>query len=237
MQVSLKKLSRHKYAPAVSGAVSFLLLELMGAGFIFSFFGALIPPISQIAIKKYAAVKKYARISTQIPETVRAIGNAMKAGYSFEQALTFVANESTEPISEYLSKAVREIEYNFSIDKALTHLKKNANHNDVTLVVDGILMQYKIGGNLVEMLENIAYITGERLKLQNELKSLTAQGRFSGIIVGMLFPLSLLMFTIISPEYIGIMYSTIQGQFFLVLGIILEIIGFKLIWNITHVKI
>lgn len=237
MQVSLRKLSRHKYAPAVSGAVAFVFLMLSGAGLVFSFFGALIPPISQIAVKKYAAAKKYARISTQIPETVRAIGNAMKAGYSFEQALTFVANESTEPISEHLSKAVREIEYNFSIDKALTHLKKNANHDDLTLVVDGILMQYKIGGNLVEMLENIAYITGERLKLQNELKSLTAQGRFSGIIVGMLFPLSLLMFTIISPEYIGIMYSTIQGQFFLVLSIILEIIGFKLIWNITHVKI
>lgn len=210
---------------------------LIGAGLIFSLFGALIPPVSQIAVKKYAAVKKYGRISAQIPETVRAIGNAMKAGYSFEQALTFVANESVEPINEYLRKAVKEIEYNFSTDNVLKNLKKDANHDDITLVTDGILMQYKIGGNLIEMLENIAYITGERLKLENEMKTLTAQGRISGIIVGMLFPISLLMFTIISPEYIGIMYSTIHGQAFLVLGIILEIVGFKLIWNITHVKI
>lgn len=237
MPLSLKKLSQHKYVPAVNGIVAFFILKLMGISLIFALFGALIPPISQIVIKKYGAMKRHERLSKQIPETVRALANAMKAGYSFEQAFIFVSNESTEPIREYLHKAVKEIEYNFSTAQVLTNLEKDANHSDMTLLTDGILMRYKIGGNLIEMLENIAHITSERLKLQNELKTLTAQGRVSGIIVALLFPLSLLIFSLISPHYIGIMYDTTPGQFFLVLGIILEIIGFKLIWNITHIKI
>lgn len=236
MPLSLRKLSQHKYAPVILGAISFVTLRSMGIGPVFALFVAVALPISQVAINKYRAMKKYNRLSRQIPETVRAIANAMKAGYSFEQALVFVSNESTQPIREHLNKAVKEIEYNFSTDQVLTHLKKNANHSDMALVTDGILMQYKIGGNLIEMLENIAYITSERLKLQNELKTLTAQGRFSGIMVAMLFPISLLMFSIVSPQYVNILYDTVPGQFFLVLGIVLEIIGFKLIWNITHIK-
>lgn len=237
MPLSLKKLSQHKYFPAAAGLIAFFMLILVGIGFILALFIGIAFPISQIAISKYCSAKKYNRLTKQIPETVRAIANAMKAGYSFEQALIFVSSESVAPISEYLHQTVKEIEYSFSTDQVLTNLKKYANHGDISLVADGILMQYKIGGNLVEMLENIAYITSERMKLQSELKTLTAQGRFSGIIVAMLFPISLFMFTMISPEYVGVLYDTSIGQFFLVLAIGLEIIGFKLIWNITHVKL
>lgn len=237
MPLSLKKLSQHKYFPAVAGLIAFFMLTLADIGFVLALFIGIAFPVSQIAISKYCSAKKYNRLTKQIPETVRAIANAMKAGYSFEQALIFVSGESVAPISEYLHQAVKEIEYSFSTDQVLINLKKYANHSDISLVADGILMQYKIGGNLVEMLENIAYITSERMKLQNELRTLTAQGRFSGIIVALLFPISLFMFTTISPEYVGVLYDTSIGQFFLVLAIGLEIIGFKLIWNITHVKL
>ena len=237
MLLFLRKLSRHKFAPTVSGLIIFLILLLKGVGFIFALCIGVALPISHFVLGKYLAMKRYDRLTQQIPETIRAIANAMKAGYSFEQAFIFVASESVDPIGTYLRNAVKEIEYNFSTDAVLTRLRNNANHRDIDLVVDGILMQHKIGGNLVEMLENIAYITSERMKLENELKVLTAQGRVSGVIVAMLFPISLFMFTMISREYVDVLYNTTIGQFFLVLAIELEIIGFKMIWNITHVKL
>src|SRR3989338_6943308 len=146
----LRKLSRHKFAPPALGLLIFLLLLVKGVSLIFALCIGIAFPVSHFVLTRYFAMKKYDRLTQQIPETVRAIANAMKAGYSFEQAFSFVASESINPIGAYLHHAVKEIEYNFSTHEVLTRLKKNANHRDMDLVADGILMQYKIGGNLVE---------------------------------------------------------------------------------------
>ncbi|MDP4008604.1 MAG: type II secretion system F family protein [Candidatus Peregrinibacteria bacterium] len=237
MKISLNKIYSYKYFLLICEFLIFILCMLIGIKFLFSFFIAVSPMAFIYIVQKFAEIKRKRRFSEQIPETVRAISNAMKAGYSFEQALSFVSRESISPIKGYLTETVRELEYNFSTEEVLNNLKNKANNSDINLVVDGILMQYKIGGNLIEMLENIADVTRERVKLQNDLKTFTAQGRFSGILVSMLFPLSLFMFSIISPEYVAPMYDTITGQFFLILAVLLEIIGFRLIWNITHIKL
>ncbi|MBT6068956.1 hypothetical protein HOG48_04335 [Candidatus Peregrinibacteria bacterium] len=236
MKDSLRKILKHKYAPLLYGAMAFALFHILGVQIIFAFFLGIAVPAFILIVKRYGEIKKHKRLTDQIPETVRAIANAMKAGYSFEQALTFVARESADPIGEHLNETVRELDYNFSTEEILTNLKRRAAHSDMNLIVDGILMQYRIGGNLIEMLGNMADMTNDRIKLQNDLKAFTAQGRFSGILVSLLFPLSLFMFSMISPDYVAPMYHTLPGQFLLIFAIILEIIGFRLIWKITHIK-
>ncbi len=192
---------------------------------------------TKFLIQKYRKKQYREKLTEQIPDTIEALANAMKAGYSFEQALEFITRESREPLKESLEYAIEKMNYSFTTKAALESLQKRANHKDIDLIVNGILMQYQIGGNIIEMLENSSALMRERLKLQNELKAFTAQGRFSGILIALLCPISVVMFYIISPEYIGILFHTTPGQFFLILAAILEIIGFKLIWNITHLTI
>jgi len=176
------------------------------------------------------------KLTEQIPDTIEALANTMKAGYSFEQGLTFIMRESIEPMKSPLKYTVEKIEYGFTTKEALKALQKHTQHKDISLVVDSILMQQALGGNLVEMLEKISNIIRERIKLQNDLHTLTAQGRFSGILIALLCPVSLIMFYIISPQYISVMFNTTLGQLLLIIALTLEAIGFKLIWNITHLE-
>ena len=192
---------------------------------------------SYLLYKKYRENQKAERFSDQIPDTLEALANAMKAGYSFPQAFEFVTRESVKPISEPLTRAVEKMKYNFSMTEVLETLKKESDHPDIDLAIDGLLMQYAIGGNIIEMLVKMSHLIRNRRKLQKDIKSFTAQGRFSGILISFLCPASLIIFYLLSPEYISIMFTSALGQLMLLCALILECIGFKLIWNITHIKI
>lgn len=194
-------------------------------------------PLGYTAYKKYRESREKEKFSNQIPDTLEALANAMKAGYSFPQALTFVTREAAKPIQIPLQRATEKMQYNFGIKETLSTLKKEANHPDIDLTIDGILMQYSIGGNIIEMLEKMSHLIRDRRKLEKDIKSFTAQGRFSGILISLLCPVSLIMFYIISPEYIGVMFSNPLGQALLLLALVLEIIGFRLIWKITHIQL
>lgn len=177
------------------------------------------------------------KLEKQIPDTIEALANAMKAGYSLEQGLEFIARESVEPIKSPLVFATNKMQYSFSTQEILLSLQEKTAHKDMDIIINGILMQYQIGGNIIKMLENMSSLMRERIKLKNEMRALTAQGRFSGILIALLCPISLFMFYILSPDYINLLFFTSIGRLLLIIALSLEIIGFKLIWNITHLKI
>lgn len=177
------------------------------------------------------------KYTNQLPDTLDALSNAMQAGYSFPQALIFVERESLHPIQTLLQTATSELNYNFSVEEVLENMNTRAKNRDVSLVCEGLLMQLRIGGNLAQMMKKEAHIIRERLSLEKDIQAATSQGRLSGLIIALLWPLSALLFSYISPEYISVLFYTPQGQTLLFFGFILEIIGFYMIWRITTVKI
>jgi tight adherence protein B len=172
---------------------------------------------------------------SQLNEGITIVSNSLKAGYSFLQAVAVVSEETRDPFSKEFKKLLKEMSLGISEEDALRGLLSRVESEDLRLVINAILIQKDIGGNLSEILDNISETIRERQKIKNELKTLTAQGKLSGIIV-MLIPLGLGAFLyLFNREYMMVLFTTPIGIGMVVAALINEIIGFFMIRKIVNI--
>lgn len=171
----------------------------------------------------------------QLNEGVMIISNSLKAGYSFMQSVSVVVEETSDPFSKEFKKLLKEMSLGISEEDALRNLMSRMDSEDLKLIMNAILIQKDIGGNLSEILDNIGETIRERQKIQNELKTLTAQGKLSGMIV-MLIPifLGVIIYTF-NKEYMILLFTTPIGLFMLAMAVFNQILGFFMIRKIVNI--
>jgi len=122
----------------------------------------------------------------QLPDTVTLIANALRAGSSFLQSIELVVRESRPPISIEFGRVIREVNLGLPFDLALENMVKRVKSEDFELMATAIAIQHQVGGNLAEILDSIAFTIRERIRIKGEIRTLTAQQRLSGYVVGAL---------------------------------------------------
>jgi tight adherence protein B len=164
------------------------------------------------------------------------ISNALKAGYSFMQALAVAAEETQDPFKKSFKILLKELSLGMPLEDGLENLLERMPSDDLRLIVNAILIQRDVGGNLSEILENIAETIRERQKIKNELNTLTAQGKLSGMII-MAMPIFLgLIFYVLNKDYILVLFTTPIGNVMLGLAIFNQIIGWLFIRKIVNIE-
>jgi tight adherence protein B len=173
----------------------------------------------------------------QLNEGTMIISNSLKAGYSFLQAIAAVSEETKDPFSKEFKKLLKEMSLGISEEIALQNMLNRMVSDDLRLIVNAILIQKDIGGNLSEILDNISNTIRERQKIQNEIKTLTAQGRLAGSIV-MAIPF-FLGFTIylFNKEYMMPLFTTPLGLVMIIGAFINQILGLIMIRKIIRIDI
>lgn len=175
--------------------------------------------------------------NNQLGDTITLLSNALKAGYSFAQALSSVSKNGSPPISEEFSRATREIALGISVDDALNHMVQRNKSEDFDLLVTAVQIQRVVGGNLAEILDTIAYTIRERVRIQGEIRTLTAQARISGLIITLL-PFGLAgVLSLISPQYFTPMFSENLGRVMLGVGVFSIVIGAAAIQKIVKIEV
>lgn len=165
------------------------------------------------------------------------IANALKAGHSFMQAISIAARETQGVFSEELKVLLKELNFGIPMEIGFKNLLQRVDSPDMRLVVNAIMIQKDIGGNLAEILENISETIRERQKIINEMKTLTAQGKMSGMIV-MLIPFFLGgMIYLLNREYIMLLFQTQIGILILIGAAINELIGIMFIRKIIRIDV
>lgn len=223
-------------AKIISAAASAFLAYALSKDFIivaFSFILIWNLPKVLISNRKKQRVKTF---NQQLNEGTMIISNSLKAGYSFLQAIAAVSEETKDPFAKEFKKLLKEMSLGISEDIALNNMLNRMESEDLRLIVNAILIQKDIGGNLSEILDNISDTIRERQKVQNELKTLTAQGRLSAIIV-MLIPFCIgitLYFT--NKEYIMVLFTTSLGIVMVVSAFVSQIIGLVIIRKIIKIE-
>jgi len=148
-----------------------------------------------------------------------------------------VAREMLPPISVEFARTVKETNLGIPMEDALVSMAKRVNSKDFDLVITSVLIQRQVGGNLAEILDNIARTIRERVRIRNEIKTLTAQGRISGVIVGLLpFGLALAIY-LLNPEYISLLFVHPVGKMLLAGGFVGQLIGILLIRRIVAIEV
>jgi tight adherence protein B len=173
----------------------------------------------------------------QLGDTIILLANALKAGYSFAQAVSTVSKSSTPPIADEFSRATREMALGISVDDALLHMVRRNLSEDFDLMVTAVQIHRVVGGNLAEILDTIAHTIRERVRIKGEISTLTAQARASGYIISVL-PLGLAaMLSVISPDYFGPMFHQTMGIVMLAIGGFSMAVGFAIIQKIVKIEV
>src|SRR5438093_11337961 len=137
------------------------------------FAGYLIPGV----YVKYRIGQRLKKFNAQLGDTLTLLSNALKAGYSFAQAIDTVAKNAVPPIGDEFGRAVREMNLGGSPDEALSNITKRIASQDFDLVATAYSIHRTVGGNLAEILDNIAYTIRERVRIKGEIQTLTAGAR------------------------------------------------------------
>jgi tight adherence protein B len=162
---------------SATGAIVGLLLGLVAGAF------ALQSPRWFLAFLKRRRLHKF---NLQLVDTLIGMSNALKAGFSITQACESVVKEGENPIAQEFDMFLQQTRVGVSFSDALSNLERRVGSDDMTLVASAIETARKTGGNLTEILEKISQTIRERMRIEMRIRTLTAQGRLQGIIVGVM---------------------------------------------------
>jgi tight adherence protein B len=160
-----------------------------------------------------------------LPDTITLLANALRAGSSFLQAIELVVRESRPPISTEFGRVIREVNLGLPFEQALENMVRRVRSDDLELMATAISIQHTVGGNLAEILDSIAYTIRERVRIKGEIKTLTAQQRLSGYVVGFL-PIGLAGFLFVAaPNFMEPMFANPPAVLGLPAGVVILIFG------------
>jgi len=172
----------------------------------------------------------------QFPGILDRLSDSLQAGFSLPQAIEFVIPSLSEPSSSELSRISAQIQIGFSVEQALAELYQRRPNEDVRLLVEGLTLQRQVGGNMALMMREMAEMIRKRVELGNEVRTMTAQGRLSAIVIALLVPVSLGLLSMF-PGYTDVLFSTTIGNLVLITAGILEMIGAMIVIRLIRIEV
>jgi tight adherence protein B len=231
---------------SASSAVCFLsgFLMLGGVGsrdfLIGSLFGVLCAVIGWNIPRTVLTIMKKRRLqrfNLQLVDSLVNMSNALKAGFSIQQALELVVKEGQNPIAQEFSTFVHQMRVGMRMEDGLESLQTRVGSDDLALMVSAVEIARQTGGNLTEVFEKIAHTIRERMRIEQRIRTLTAQGRLQGIVVGaMPLLLGLAMF-FLDPTMMAAFFHSWFGMAVVIAVGILEVLGILVIRKIIHIDV
>ncbi len=156
---------------------------------------------------KFMQSRRISAFNNLLGDTILLMANSLRSGYSFLQTMELVGRESPQPMNVEFRRAVREVGLGIGVQEALMNLLRRVPSEDLDLLLTAVTIQFEVGGNLATILDTIAHTIRERVRIQGEIKTLTAMGRASGWVISLL-PVGLAgMIMVINPDYMLPMFS------------------------------
>lgn len=181
--------------------------------------------------------KRLRSIEAQLPDALDLMARALRAGHAFSSALNMVGAEGPEPIAQEFRTTFDEINFGVPVQKALTNLATRVASTDLRYFVVAVLIQRETGGNLAELMENIAMLIRERLKLAATVRVLSAEGRLSAWILGVL-PFAVGgMINIVNPGFLSLLWTDPVGLNVVAGALVLMVIGVIWMWRVITIRV
>ena len=181
--------------------------------------------------------KRRNAFTEQLSDCLTTVSNALRAGYSFQQAVDVVSKEMEPPISDEFARVANDVVMGMSLDEALEQMARRVENSDFDLVVTAVLIQREIGGNLAQVLDSISETIIERIRMKREISALTAQGRMSAVVLLLLpFFVGAFMY-VFNHEQFTLLLEDPSGQIALAVSLIMEVIGIFVIKRIVDIDV
>ncbi len=202
--------------------------------FLFLISGALLPSVYYI----YRKNRREMTLVKQLPEAIDMITRSLKAGQSLDRALHEVSRRLPAPIGTEVSSVYDEITMGISFETAIKNLEdRYPKISDIKILCTTFVVQRETGGNLTKILDGLSKTIRDRFKLKMQVKALTAEGRTTSLILGLL-PVAFIGITwLLNPKYVSILFVHPVGKKILMGALFLEVLGFYIMKKISDIKV
>ena len=205
---------RHPLAPIVAAPIGLVL------------------PFAWLVHRRSSRFRKF---EEQFPEALDLLSRAIRAGHAFQTALGMVADELTDPVGPEFKKTFERQNFGLPLRDAMDELADRVTILDVRFFVTAVAIQRETGGNLAEILDNLAHVVRERFKIRRQVRVHTAHGRFTGYVL-LALPAGLgVVLSFLSPEHMRLLFQERMGQIMLIAAMVMQTVGF--IWIRQVIKI
>lgn len=219
-------------------------------GVVFVLIGMMVSPIPQLALVgapigflivgfwlKRRISSRLRKLEGQLVELLQMLSSGLRAGFGLIQAMDSAAEQLPEPLATEIRRMLRDTAMGASIDQSLQAMNERIGSSDFDIVITAILIQRTVGGNLAEILDNVAHTMRERERIRGEIRTLTSQQRMTGFVVGGI-PIGLaIMFSLMNPDFMKPMLTEPLGRLMLGGGLALEVMGFFVISRIVNIEV
>jgi tight adherence protein B len=222
---------------AVVGALTSEIVQVLYANPFLSAVLAIPAALSPLAYVAWKRSRRLRAFEREFPEVIELLCRSVRAGHSFTTGLEIVATDLPEPVAGEFRITFDEQSFGLPLRDALLNLCTRVPLLDVRLFVIALLVQKETGGNLAEILNNIAHVIRERFRIAGDVRVRTAQGRLTATIL-IALPLGMLaLLRVVNPDYVNLLFVDRWGQYMLTTAAGLQVIGATLLWRIVRIKV
>jgi len=191
-------------------------------------------PFGWLRWKRGVRMRKF---EEQFPEALDVLSRAVRAGHAFQSALGMAADELSWPVGPELKKAFEQQNFGLPLRDALSQLAERVPILDVKFFVTAVLIQRDTGGNLAEILDNLAHVVRERFKILRQVRVHTAHGRFTGFVLLGLPPFLAIALTMMNPDHMAPLFREHLGHLMLEGVLIMQVIGYFWIRQVMKIEV
>ncbi len=204
---------------------------------VLSILTAVVLALAPVILLKVLGNNQKKEFEKQLGDALTIISNALRAGHSLPQALVSVTETLPDPINREFLTASREIRLGSTVTEALRGVAGRMESKDLGLLITAVEVQQRVGGNLSEIMDTISKTIRDRMTLKRNVGSMTAQGKISGIVVGLLPVILLVVVSVLTPGYMDPLFETTIGKVILLVCVIMEGVGYMIIMKTVNVKL
>ncbi len=204
-------------------------------------------PMSVVGFKRG---RRFSKFEELFPDAIDLLARAVRAGHAFTTALEMIGRELPEPVAGEFRITYEQQNFGMPLREALHNFTVRVPLSDVSFFVSALHVQHESGGNLAEILDNLAFVIRERFKILRQVKVHTAQGRMTLYLLTGLGPAAALLMLLVNPEYIGRFFKEPQpkvsifllgqlplGSVMIAVAIVLQIVGYLVIRKIIRIRV
>jgi tight adherence protein B len=213
--------------------ITWFFIKLFWAPLLAGAVGLLLPTL----FLRYKRRARLRRFEEQFPEALDLLSRAIRAGHAFTTAMSMVVDEAPDPLSPEFKKTFDEQNYGLPLKEALANMTERMPLMDVRFFVTAVLIQRETGGNLAEILDNLAHVVRERFKILRQVRVYTAHGRLTGYVLLALPAALAIALSVINPEHMALLFRERMGQMMLAGAIVMQTVGYLWIKKVIKIEV
>jgi tight adherence protein B len=192
---------------------------------------------SRYVLLRFQKSKRLKAFNAALPDAIELMARALRAGHSMASSIEVIAEQSAEPLASEFADVYQQQKFGIPFRDALLAMGVRVPSKDLHFLITAVLVQKETGGDLTEILDRTTHVIRERVRIEGEVRTYTAQGRLTGWILSLLPVIMLMLINLVSPGYSKVLFHDPLGQKMLYAGGAFIAVGAFVISRIVDIKV